>query len=134
MIAVEDLTKSFGGLTAVDHCSFAIEPGSITGLIGPNGAGKTTLFNIIAGYLPPDGGRVLLGGADVTGYSPHRLFHMGLLRTFQVPQEFSNMTVRENLMVVPPGQAGESLASAWFRWGRVRAQDAEIAQIGRAHV
>jgi branched-chain amino acid transport system ATP-binding protein len=128
MIAVEDLTKSFGGLTAVDRCSFEIERGRITGLIGPNGAGKTTLFNVIAGYVPADGGRVLLGGEDVTGHSPHRLFHMGLLRTFQVPQEFSSMTVRENLMVVPPGQSGESLASAWLRWGRVRAEDAALSR------
>ncbi|MBR46760.1 MAG: ABC transporter ATP-binding protein [Rhodospirillaceae bacterium] len=103
-----------------------IEPGSITGLIGPNGAGKTTLFNVIAGAFPPTSGHVYLDGSDITGLPPHELFARGVLRTFQIAHEFSTLTVEENLMMVPGGQAGESLIDAWFRPGAVRRQEAEI--------
>ncbi|MDG1239809.1 MAG: ABC transporter ATP-binding protein, partial [Planktomarina sp.] len=97
--------------------------GSITGLVGPNGAGKTTLFNVIAGVLPPTSGRVTMAGEDITGMSPHELFHKGLLRTFQIAHEFSSMTVRENLMMVPGGQSGETLWNTWF--GRKRIANEE---------
>ncbi len=112
MIIVENLSKQFGGLRAVDNASLKIETGSITGLIGPNGAGKTTLFNVIAGVHKPTTGRVLLDGEDVTGLAPHELFHRGMLRTFQIAHEFSTMTVRENLMMVPPNQSGEKIWDA----------------------
>lgn len=126
MIRVEGVSKSFGGLKAVDGCTLEVARGSVTGLIGPNGAGKSTLFNIIAGLIPPTGGRVLLDGEDVTGLAPHRLFARGLLRTFQIAHEFSRMTVLENLMVVPPGQTGETLAASWFQGARIRREEAEI--------
>ena len=126
-IEVRDITKTFGGLTALRDCSLTVEPGTITGLIGPNGAGKTTLFNIVAGAFKPDSGQVLFEGADITGLGTHRLFRRGIVRTFQVPNEFSRMTVRENLMLVPPGQMGESLAAAWFSRRAVRRQEEEIA-------
>ena len=126
MIEVRNIAKSFGGLMAVAGCSCHIRQGSITGLIGPNGAGKTTLFNIIAGFEKPDAGRILFGGEDVTGLAPHRLFHKGLVRTFQIPHEFDGMTVLENLMLVPPGQHGERLLYPLFRWGRVVHQEQEI--------
>ncbi len=128
MIIIEHVSKSFGGLHAVRDVSFEVARGSITGLIGPNGAGKTTLFNIVAGLLRPDSGRIFLDGEDITGQPPHKLFHKGLLRTFQVPHEFGRMTVRENLLVVPPGQRGESLFQSWLRWGRVRQEDARILE------
>ena len=99
----------FGGIRAVDGASLTIESGSITGLIGPNGAGKTTLFNVIAGMHRPSSGRVYLDGDDITGLPPHQLFARGVLRTFQIAHEFSTLTVRENLMTVPPGQSGERL-------------------------
>lgn len=102
MIRVENLHKHFGGFHAVDGASLEIQKGSITGLIGPNGAGKTTLFNVIAGVLAPTSGRVLMEGDDITGLPPHDLFAKGLLRTFQIAHEFHSMTVRENLMMVPP--------------------------------
>jgi branched-chain amino acid transport system ATP-binding protein len=86
------------------------------------------LFNIIAGLIRPDRGRITLQGEDITGRRPHELFHRGLVRTFQIPHEFSRMTVRENLMVVPAGQAGENLIQAWFRWGRVRREDRRILE------
>lgn len=131
MIEVDDLSMRFGGIVAIDHCSLRVERGSVTGLIGPNGAGKTTLFNTIAGMFAPSEGRVLLDGTDVTGWPAHRLFHRGLVRTFQVPREFGRMTVLENLMLVPGRQGGENLLRAWMRWGPVRRQEAEIRE--RAH-
>ncbi|WP_075996705.1 ABC transporter ATP-binding protein [Salaquimonas pukyongi] len=126
MIRVENLFKQFGGIHAVDGVSLEIATGSITGLIGPNGAGKTTLFNVIAGVHKPTGGHVYLDGEEITGLEPHELFHKGLLRTFQIAHEFSTLTVRDNLMMVPPAQAGESLIDAWFRPGKVQRQEAEI--------
>ena len=92
MITVKNLTKKFGGFTAVNDASLTIEEGSITGLVGPNGAGKTTLFNVIAGVYKPSKGTVYLDGKDITGLEPHQLFHKGLLRTFQIAHEFSTMT------------------------------------------
>ena len=130
MIVVEDLHKHFGGFHAVDGASLSIEKGSITGLIGPNGAGKTTLFNVIAGVLPPTSGRVRMDGEDITGLPPHELFRKGLLRTFQIAHEFSSMTCRENLMMVPPAQSGEALWNTWF--GRKRIADEERALKARA--
>ena len=123
MIQVENLSKSFGGIHAVDDCSLGVARGSVTGLIGPNGAGKSTLFNIIAGLFAPNTGRVRLDGEDVTGWPAHRLFHRGLGRTFQIAQEFSRMTVIENLMVVPPKQSGENLFRAWFAWTKVVSEE-----------
>jgi branched-chain amino acid transport system ATP-binding protein len=126
MIVVENLHKHFGGFHAVDGASRAIEKGSITGLIGPNGAGKTTLFNVIAGRLPPTSGRVKMAGEDITGLPPHELFHKGLLRTFQIAHEFGSMTVRENLMMVPEHQAGETLWNTWFARGRIAAEERRV--------
>nr|WP_029371857.1 ABC transporter ATP-binding protein [Paracoccus sp. TRP] len=123
MIQVHDLQKHFGGFRAVDGASLTIETGSITGLIGPNGAGKSTLFNVIAGVFKPTSGRVMMAGEDITGLPPHELFRKGLLRTFQLAHEFSSMTVRENLMMVPAGQSGETLINTWFRRRRIREEE-----------
>ena len=130
MIKVENLHRHFGGFRAVDGASLEIREGSITGLVGPNGAGKTTLFNVIAGVLPPTSGRVTMAGDNITGMSPHELFHKGLLRTFQIAHEFSSMTVRENLMMVPGSQSGETLWNTWF--GRKRIADEERALQAKA--
>lgn len=118
----------FGGIKAVDNISLSIETGSITGLIGPNGAGKTTLFNVIAGLYRPNTGRVFLDGQDITGAAPHELFHKGLLRTFQLAHEFSSLTVRENLMMVPPNQSGERLIDIWLSPKKIRAEEAANRQ------
>ncbi|APX94672.1 ABC transporter ATP-binding protein [Halomonas sp. 1513] len=142
IIDVKHVNKAFGGLTVIDDCSISVERGSITGLIGPNGAGKSTLFNIIAGALPLDSGQVLLDGEDITNLPANQLFHKGLLRTFQIAHEFSQLTALENLMMVPPKQLGESLYSAWFKPGQVRTQETEVRQralevidfIGLSHV
>ena len=126
MIVVEDLQKHFGGVQAVNGATLSIQPGSITGLIGPNGAGKTTLFNVIAGLYQPTSGKVFLDGEDITGLKPHELFHKGVLRTFQLAHEFSTLTVRDNLMMVPPNQAGERLMNTWFKPGLVKAHEEEV--------
>jgi branched-chain amino acid transport system ATP-binding protein len=131
MISVENVSKYFGGIHAVDGVSLNIAKGAITGLIGPNGAGKTTLFNIIAGVFPPTSGSIYLDGEDVTALEPHQLFHKGLLRTFQIAHEFSTLTVLENLMVVPGEQAGEQLRHAWFNYKRVRENEAQLLERAR---
>ena len=128
MISVEDVSLHFGGIKAVDGTSFKIQKGCITGLIGPNGAGKTTLFNVVAGVYAPTAGRIILNGEDVTGLKPHELFEKGLLRTFQIAHEFSSLTVRENLMMVPPDQAGERLIGAWFNRDAVSKQEEVIRE------
>ncbi|MDR5893029.1 ABC transporter ATP-binding protein [Halomonas mongoliensis] len=126
MIDVRHVNKAFGGLRVINDCSLRVEKGSITGLIGPNGAGKSTFFNIIAGALPLDSGQVLLDGEEITNRPANELFHKGLLRTFQIAHEFSQMTALENLMMVPPQQAGEHLFSAWLKPGAVREEEAEV--------
>jgi branched-chain amino acid transport system ATP-binding protein len=126
LLEVRDLVKTFGGLTVLDQCSFAVRRGTITGLIGPNGAGKTTLFNVLTGFYKPDGGQVLFKGQDITGLAPHQIFRGGICRTFQIPREFRDMTVLENLMLIPPGQLGERLRYPWFRPSLVRRQEAHI--------
>ncbi len=126
MIRVETLHKHFGGFRACDGASIEIAEGSITGLIGPNGAGKTTLFNVIAGVLPPTSGKVYMGDEDITGLPPHELFHKGLLRTFQIAHEFSSMTVRENLMMVPGGQSGETLWNTWVKRGQIAREEVAL--------
>ena len=128
MIRVDDVSKHFGGLKAVDRVSLEIAEGSITGLIGPNGAGKTTLFNTIAGLYAPTGGRIFLDDEDITGLKPHQLFNKGLLRTFQIAHEFTRLSVVENLMMVPAQQSGENLVNAWFCRGQVAAEEARIYQ------
>lgn len=128
MISVDNIVKQFGGLRAVDGCSFDVPAGSITGLIGPNGAGKSTLFAIAAGFLRADAGRVTLAGVDITSLAPHKRFHKGLVRTFQVPREFSHMTVLENLMLVPSAQTGEQVWNVLLHYGRVRARERAVQE------
>ncbi len=126
LIEIEDIRRRFGGVKAVDGCSFSIARGSITGLIGPNGAGKTTLFNMIAGFLPPSSGAIRFEGEEIGGLKPHVLFRKGIVRTFQIPHEFARMTAIENLMMVPPGQPGENLFNSWLRWNKVRSAEREV--------
>lgn len=126
MIEVKNLRMQFGGIRAVDDVSLTIDTGKITGLIGPNGAGKTTLFNAIAGHYKPSAGQVLLDGQDITGLTPHELFAKGLLRTFQIAHEFGSLTVRENLMMVPGKQRGESLMGAWLSPAQVKREEQAV--------
>jgi branched-chain amino acid transport system ATP-binding protein len=115
LLRVENISKRFGGLRAVDGASFGVMPGRITALIGPNGAGKTTLFSIVSGFLRPDQGRVVYNGADITGEPPHRLARRGIARTFQIVQPFASLTVRENIAVgshLSRPRRAEALAAA----------------------
>jgi branched-chain amino acid transport system ATP-binding protein len=99
MLKLEGVTKRFGGLTAVRQVTLAVGSGELVGVIGPNGAGKTTLFNVIAGYHPPDGGRVLFEERDITGQPPHLICQSGLTRTFQIVKPFGNLSVLDNVMI-----------------------------------
>jgi branched-chain amino acid transport system ATP-binding protein len=128
VIDVRNVSKHFGGLAAVSNCSLSVARGSITGLIGPNGAGKSTLFNMVAGNIAPDAGTIIFDGQDVTGMKPHELFRRGMLRTFQIAHEFSNMTALENLMMVPGDQPGESLWTTWVDPGAVKRADLAVRQ------
>ena len=126
MLKLKEINKHFGGLHAVKDVSLEVKKGSITGLIGPNGAGKTTLFNIIAGNINENSGDIFLDNENVNGLKSHNLFEKGLLRTFQIAQEFSTLTVLENLMMVPGNQTGEKLAYTLFNSSKVKQQEAVI--------
>ena len=128
ILRIDNLVKRYGGLTAVDGASFEVRRGSITGLIGPNGAGKTTTFDMIAGAQRPTGGSVTFEGRDITGVPTHELFHLGIVRSFQIPKEYGRLTVIENLMLVPPDQPGESVWATWFTPGRVLAREREVLE------
>ena len=123
MLSIKNISKSFGGIQAVNDASLEIKKGSITGLIGPNGAGKTTLFNIIAGNLEPNSGQIFLEEDNITSLPSYRLFEKGVLRTFQIAHEFSKMTVLENLMVVPGSQLGEKILNTWFQRGKIKEEE-----------
>jgi len=99
LLALEGVTKRFGGLTAVSGVSFTVPAGDLLGIIGPNGAGKTTLFNLISGYYRPDSGRVVFAGQDVVGQPPHVICRLGLTRTFQLVKPFGNLSVVDNVMI-----------------------------------
>ncbi|MDU8502130.1 ABC transporter ATP-binding protein [Pseudomonas syringae] len=114
ILSCEGLGIHFGLFKAVDGCCISIEKGSITGLIGPNGAGKTTMFNMIAGAYRPSAGKIIYNGEDITRTTPDERFHKGLVRTFQIPHEFHQLTVLENLMMVDPHQPGESIFKNWL--------------------
>ncbi len=193
ILSVENVRKQFGGITAVDGATFDVERGSITGIIGPNGAGKTTTFNLMSGFLKPDGGtirydgrnlqdimtpsrdeRIVWGGASALTFGagggiagagllaaggvgsaglaalgagvyagreqltqrrgdrpnsrPYMLAREGLVRTFQITRELSEMTALENLMLAPQRQAGENLFNTWFRRDRVAAEEQRIRE------
>jgi branched-chain amino acid transport system ATP-binding protein len=99
LLEVQGVSRTFGATRAVDHVSFAVQPGELLGLIGPNGAGKSTLFNLIAGVMPPSGGKIALDGADVTGWKSYDMARAGVARTFQIPKPYRQLSVIENVMI-----------------------------------
>jgi branched-chain amino acid transport system ATP-binding protein len=99
ILSVNGITKHFGGLVALKDVSFDVKKGEVVGLMGPNGAGKTTLLNVIAGEYAPDAGTIKFKGHDITNLSPHKVCHLGIARTYQIPQPFLTLTARDNLMV-----------------------------------
>ena len=126
ILQIENLSKYFGGLAAVSDCSLKIKKGSITGIIGPNGSGKTTLFNLIAGNLKSSQGKVLFNDENITDVPSYELFSKGLLRTFQIAHEFTNLSVLENLMMVPGNQSGEKLINALLKPSLVAKEESKI--------
>jgi neutral amino acid transport system ATP-binding protein len=135
-LQVRDIVRAFDGVRAVDGASLDVEAGSITGLIGPNGAGKSTLFNCISGFLRPQSGRVLLDGKRIDRRPPHRIAHVGLVRTFQTPRALTRMTVLENVMLAAPRHRGERLGgslapSARRREREVKVRAAELLELVR---
>ena len=126
ILHVDNVSKYFGGLAAVNNCSLKIKKGSITGIIGPNGSGKTTLFNLIAGNLKSNNGSVIFNNENITNIPSYQLFSKGLLRTFQIAHEFTNLTVLENLMMVPSNQSGENLVTALINSKLVEEEEQKI--------
>ena len=126
ILDISNLSKNFGGLSAVKNCSLKIKKGTITGIIGPNGSGKSTLFNLIAGSLKPNDGKVMFNNKNITGLPSYELFSRGILRTFQIAHEFTNLTVLENLMMVPSNQSGEKLINAIFMRKKFKSEEDEI--------
>ena len=128
ILQINNISKYFGGLAAVSNCSLNIKKGSITGVIGPNGSGKTTLFNLIAGNLKPNSGHVMFNKEEITSMPSYELFSKGLLRTFQIAHEFTNLTVLENLMMVPGSQSGEKLMTALLKPKLVKKEEEIVKQ------
>ena len=126
ILEIKNLSKYFGGLAAVSGCSLNVKRGTITGIIGPNGSGKTTLFNLIAGNLKSSKGEVIFNNENITDLPAHEMFSKGLLRTFQIAHEFSNLTVLENLMMVPSNQSGENLLTALIKPQLVKKEEEEL--------
>jgi ABC-type branched-subunit amino acid transport system ATPase component len=124
LLDVRGVAHSFGGVRAVDDCSFEVGAGSISALIGPNGAGKTTLVNCVSGALACEDGEVRFAGTDITNLPSRRVAGQGLIRTFQISREFGSLTVTENLLVTAPRQAGERLYNALLRPGLGKREDA----------
>src|SRR5881409_532815 len=114
MLTVHGLTKRFGGFTAVDHVSFAVEKGEILGLTGPNGSGKSTIFNMLSGALVPNGGSIRFEEREIAGQAPHRIVNLGVGRTFQIPRPFRRLSILENVVLSGfYGQGRRSRAKAF---------------------
>ena len=126
LLEVDGLVKTFGGLRALDGCTFGVAAGTITGLIGPNGAGKTTVFNVVTGLLAPDGGAIRFRGVPIGGRPAHEIARAGIRRTFQIPRELRQLSVLENLLVFGEAPVGESLAGALLRRRAYRGEDRKL--------
>ena len=130
IIKLDQINKNFKSKQALKNINIEFRNDRVTGLLGPNGSGKTTLFNLIAGNLKSSKGEVVFNDENITDLPSHELFAKGLLRTFQIAHEFSSMSCRENLMMVPARQSGETLWNTWF--GRKRIADEERALRAKA--
>ncbi len=120
LLEAKEISKSFGGLKAVDNVSVSLEEKRITGLIGPNGAGKTTMFNVLTGFLPPDRGKIYYRSRDITGMPPYRLVHLGIARSWQGVRLFYELTALDNVLMAIPRQTGENAVMALFVPFRLR--------------
>jgi len=129
VLALENLTKDFGSLRALDDVSFGVEEKSVTILIGPNGSGKTTLINVVSGLFKPTAGKVVYAGKDITGLQPYKVYRSGLVRTFQIPALFQKLAVLENVMVAKKDNPGEAFSKSFFKrsWSHAEEATAEEA-------
>ncbi|MEY3554916.1 MAG: ABC transporter ATP-binding protein [Microcystis aeruginosa LL13-03] len=125
LLSAKGLSKSFGGIRAVNNADLDVPQGSITGLIGPNGAGKTTLFNLLSNFIRPDKGEVFLDGRPIHQLPPYQIALKGCVRTFQVARVLSRLTVLENMLLASPGQTGENFLKVWFQGAKIRQQEQE---------
>jgi branched-chain amino acid transport system ATP-binding protein len=118
ILSISGIRKHFGGLTVLDEINMELEAGKLYQLIGPNGSGKTTLINVISGLLKPDEGKITFDGKDITQKGLYKTYKMGLVRTWQIPQPFVNLTTMENFMISSGGNSGESflLATLKSKW------------------
>jgi ABC-type branched-subunit amino acid transport system ATPase component len=131
LLEIRALVKHFLGVTAVDQVDLSVEPGELVSLIGPNGSGKTTLFNCVTGYLPPDGGRILFRGRDLTGAAPHRVARLGLARTFQQVSVFGRLSALDNLLVFLQQHQEERLLARLVRTRHLRRLEDEAVERAR---
>ena len=128
LLSLQDLTKSFGGLTAVNEVSFTVEEGAVVGLIGPNGAGKTTVFNLITGNYQPDRGRITFADTVLNGLRTHCIIALGIARTFQNIRLFQNLTALENVLAGCHYRMRSGMVAAMLRWpAQRREEEAAIA-------
>ena len=128
LLEADDIHKRFGGIKVLVGAWLKVPERRIIGIIGPNGAGKSTFLAVLSKFIEPERGRITLFGCDITPAKPYQIARREMVRTFQVPREFGRLTVLQNLLVAPKNQAGESVFSAWLRWGRVHAQERLLAE------
>lgn len=123
ILAASKLSKSFGGIKAVQEANITVKRNSITGLIGPNGAGKTTLFNLLSNFITPDSGEIIFDGSPIQHLQPHRIAQRGFVRTFQVARVLSRLSVLENMLLGAQQQTGENLGKVWWQWKKVKQEE-----------
>jgi len=123
LLSATKLSKSFGGIKAVNNAHIEVSRGSITGLIGPNGAGKTTLFNLLSNFLKADSGSILYDNQPIHHLPPHEIATKGFIRTFQVARVLSRLSVLENMLLATPNQTGENFFKVWFQQGKLRSEE-----------
>ncbi|RLG92713.1 MAG: ABC transporter ATP-binding protein [Candidatus Hecatellales archaeon] len=128
ILKTENLTKSFGGLKAVDNVTLTVKENSITGLIGPNGSGKTTLFNTISGVYKPERGKIYFNGERIDGLAPYKIYEKGLARTFQTPRLFQKLTVLDNMMVSCRSHPGDKILNVFLKKRRWSEEEEKLAE------
>lgn len=123
LLSAVELSKSFGGIKAVNNAQISVQQGSITGLIGPNGAGKTTLFNLLSNFIRPDTGKVIFDNEPVHHLQPHQISQQGCIRTFQVARVLSRLSVLENMLLAAQQQTGENFIQLWLQQKQIRKEE-----------
>ena len=132
LLEVDSLSKSFGGVQAVRDCTFAVPEGHVVGLIGPNGAGKSTVVDLVSGFGRPDGGSIRLAGRQLVGQRPDAISRLGLIRTFQTPREWRNLTVMDNILLARSQFGRESLWRSLTRARRIHREEEADRAIAQA--